>query len=337
MAANSFEQLVQSWNAPLRKAFLDAVYALRDQAQIDLIAARLEAGDVDGALRAVGLDPVAFRQFDQSILNAFEAGGNFTSASLPIIQQDDGFRVKFQFNVRNPAAERWLSEHSSTLITDIMDDQRAMIRAFLMDGMAQGDNPRTTALDLVGRISAATGKREGGVIGLTSSQREWVDNYEAELTSDNPQQALSRVLRDARFDRAVMKAAESGDPIPADLLDKMVVSYRNRALRYRAEVISRSESLTALHESQQQAMEQAVDSGAISRTNIKFAWRTAGDLRVRDAHSEMEGQEVAMGEMFIDGDGNELEYPGDPMAPIETTAQCRCWREPVVSFLEGIS
>src|SRR6185369_9054534 len=97
-----------------------------------------------------------------------------------------------------------------------------------------GANPRTTALDLVGKIGA-TGNREGGVIGLTSSQEEWVRNYRAELLSDNPEAALERALRDKRFDRAIMNAANSGEPIPRDLVDKMVNSYKTRALRYRAE------------------------------------------------------------------------------------------------------
>lgn len=335
MAANRIDRLISSWDAILQRAFLDSVYALRDQAQVNLIATMLERGDVEGALRAVGLDPVAFRAFDRSISDAFEAGGTFTSGALPIIRLADGFKVKFQFNIRNPAAERWLSEHSSTLIKDIMDDQRAMIRGYLMDGMAKGVNPRTSALDLVGRVGAS-GRREGGVIGLTTSQSEWVRNYAAELASDNPRAALARTLRDARFDRAVISAADSGEAIPAGLMGKMIDAYENRALRYRAETISRTESMAALHSAQQFAMEGAIETGAISRTDVRFAWHTAGDERVRSAHETMDGQEVAMGEMFVDGDGNQLEFPGDPSAPISTTANCRCWREPTISFLSGL-
>lgn len=333
--ANRFDRLIDHWDPILQKAFRASIYALRDQAQVNLIATMLERGDIEGALKAVGLDPVAFRAFDKSILDAFEAGGNFTSTALPIVKLADGFRVKFQFNIRNPAAERWLSEHSSRLIKEILDDQRSMIRGYLTDGLAKGVNPRTSALDLVGRIGAS-GRREGGVIGLTTSQSEWVRNYAAELASDNPRAALARTLRDKRFDRAVIAAAESGEPIPAGLLSKMIDAYENRALRYRAETIARTETMASLHEAQQQAMEQAVASGAISRTDVTFIWRTAADERVRPAHQVMDGQTVAMGEMFVDGDGNRLEFPGDPNAPIETIANCRCWREPSVDFLAGL-
>jgi hypothetical protein len=332
MAANNFEKLISAWDPVLRRAFLDSIYTMRDMAQVDHIATMLKRGDVEGALRGVGLDPVAFRAFDKSLTDAFEAGGKFTSGALPIVRLADGFKVTFQFNIRNPAAEKWLAEHSSTLVAEILDDQRSMIRDHLRAGMAAGNNPRTTALDLVGRIGAS-GRREGGVIGLTSSQEQWVRNYAAELASDNPRAALARTLRDKRFDRAVSKAADSGEPIPADLIDKMVTSYTNRALQYRAEAIARSEAMAALHEAQDQAMQQAVDTGAISQDQVTETWHTAEDSRVRDSHDTMDGQEIAMGEIFVTGNGVELEYPGDPNGPAEEIINCRCWREFNVDFL----
>lgn len=333
--ANRFDQLIDAFDPILRKAFLDSIYQLRNAAQVDQIARMLEKGDVEGALRAVGLDPVAFRPFDRAITQAFEAGGNATASLIPVQRLADGFRVVVQFNIRNPAAERWLNERSSNQIAQILSDQRNMIRDYLVKGLSLGNNPRTTALDLVGHVGAS-GRREGGVIGLTSSQEGWVRAYRDELTSDNPKAALVRTLRDKRFDRAVLKAAQSDEPIDADLIDSMVTAYKNRALRYRAEGIARTESLASLHESQQQAIEQAVESGAVSQAAVTFVWRTAHDARVRDSHVVMDGQTVAMGEKFVSGDGNELEFPGDPSAPPEEVINCRCWREPSVDFLAGI-
>lgn len=343
--ANRIDKLIDAWDPILQKAFLKSIYALRDQAQADLVAKMLEQGDFEGAIRAVGLDPVAFRAFDKIITDAFEDGGNFTTRGLPIVQLQDGFKVRFQFNIRNPAAERWLADHSSKLITEILDDQRMMIRGYLQDGMAAGLNPRTVALDLVGRVGKG-GLREGGVIGLTSSQVEWVTSYERDLRSANPLITIDREvdgkivkgrnLRDSRFDGAVRKAVKAGEPIPDETISKMVNTYENRALRYRAESIARTEAMTALHESQQQAMEQAVETGAISKQDVTFIWRATNDDRTRDSHAAMDGQEVGMGEMFITGDGNALEFPGDPNGDPSETINCRCAREVNVDFLAGI-
>jgi hypothetical protein len=334
--ANRFDQLIGEWEPRLQRAFLDSIYALRDAAHIDQIVRMLENGDVGGALRAVGIDPVAFRPFDRSIAAAFEAGGNATAAIVPAAVDDAGFRSVFQFSVRNPEAEAWLRMHSGGLIKDIAADQLAAVRNFLSARLAEGANPRTTALDLVGRISATTGRREAGVIGLTSSQEEWVRNYAAELASDNPQQALTRNLRDKRFDRAVMKAANEGKPIPPMIREKMVRAYRNRALRYRAETIARKETITALHTAQEQAMQQAIEAGAVDQTALTYVWRTAHDERVRASHRPMDGQVRRAGMPFTTGAGASLLYPGDPQGPASEVIACRCFREPRIDFLAGI-
>lgn len=336
MAANRWDSLIDGWSDTLRKAFLDSVYKLRDQAQIDAIARALERGDVNGALRAVGLDPASFRAWDRSFEAAFEAGGNATIMALPVTRDAAGYRLVVQFNIRNPQAERWLREHSSTLVREILDDQREMIRTHLADGMRRGVNPRTAALDLVGRIGLS-GNREGGVIGLTSSQAEWVRRYEAELASDAPEAALARELRDARFDAAVRRAAEAGEPVPASIRAKMVTAYKNRALRFRAEALARTEAMTALHQAQDEGIRQAIESGAVDQSAVSFAWRTARDKRVRDTHKSMEGQTRPYGVPFRSGSGAMLRYPGDPNAPAAERINCRCYREPIVDFLANVA
>ena len=53
-------------------------------------------------------------------------------------------------------------------------------------------------------------------------------------------------------------------------------------------------------------------------------WRTQGDDRVRPAHADAEGQEVAANEPFVVG-GEELLCPGDPAGSDENIIGCRCW------------
>jgi hypothetical protein len=331
----SFEQLIEDFEPRLQQAFLDAVYNLRNTAHVDQIVRMLEAGDINGALRAVGIDPIAFRPFDRSITQAFEAGGEATAAVIPAAVDAAGFRTVFQFSVRNLQAEAWLRQYSGFLIESITDDQLDAVRKFLSARLSEGANPRTTALDLVGRVGAS-GQREGGVIGLTSSQEGWVRAYRAELESDNPAQALTRALRDQRFDKTVLKATEADQPLPSALVDKMVTAYKNRALRYRAETIARKETITALHTAQEMALKQAIDSGVVAQTDLTYVWRTARDNRVRHSHRTMNGQVRKAGTPFTTGAGASLLYPGDPNGSPEETINCRCFREPKIDFLRGI-
>lgn len=59
-------------------------------------------------------------------------------------------------------------------------------------------------------------------------------------------------------------------------------------------------------------------------------WHSKKDTRVRATHAflgspKYEFHTVDIGQPFITIDGNALRYPGDPLAPIEETARCRCW------------
>lgn len=57
---------------------------------------------------------------------------------------------------------------------------------------------------------------------------------------------------------------------------------------------------------------------------LNKVWLATPDGRTRDWHIEMDGQSVGVNEMFVDGLGNELEYPGDPMGAPESVYNCRC-------------
>lgn len=332
----NLNRLIDAWDPILKKAFLESVSNIKDRAQIEQIAKAIQDGSLEAVMKAAGINPVLFRPMDRAIQAAFEAGGNITTSGFPAVGAPGELKTVFQFDVRNPAAETWLKDYSSGLITEIVDDQKNMIQQVLARGLAAGANPRTTALDLVGRIGA-NGNRTGGLIGLTSSQAEWVQNYSDALASDSPTDAFNYNLRDQRFDAAVVRAEESGIPLTADQIDAMTKSYTNRALLYRAEAIARTESMAALHEAQKQAIEQAVESGAVSPDNVYMIWRTVKrDKRTRESHKEMEGQKVKLGEMFISGLGNELAYPGDPNGPAEDTINCRCWLEPAIDFYAGL-
>lgn len=84
---------------------------------------------------------------------------------------------------------------------------------------------------------------------------------------------------------------------------------------YRIENIARTQTM------------QAYNAGSfeIYRTNnvAEKEWLAALDNHTRDSHAEANGQVVGIDEMFNVG-GVEMEYPGDPSAPVEEIAQCRC-------------
>jgi Phage Mu protein F like protein len=337
MATNrDIEQLISDWTPRLRAAFLKSIADIANSAQIGVIASKLEAGDIEGAIRAVGIDPVKFRALDVAIGQAFEQGGQATAAGMPARRDAGEAVIKILFDVRNIRAERYLKEHSSTLVREIITDQQDMIRTHLTKGMTEGAGPRQVALDLVGRIQP-NGKRSGGAVGLTSSQEEWVSNYRAKLSDPaRIKEALENNLRDKRFDRTLNSAIKNGKGLSPEAIDAMVTSYRNRALKYRGDAIGRTEAIRSLNQSQLEAARQAIDAGQVDSQAVTKKWLATKDNRTRDTHQSLNGQEVGINEMFVSKSGARLAYPGDPNAPAAETINCRCTYTIKTNFLRGL-
>ncbi len=318
----------------MRRAFTQAVDGITSNADLTKIARSLEQGDIEGALRAVNLDARDFRPLGRTIESAYDTAGSRTAAA---IQQaaPSSLSLIVRFDVRNPRAEAWLLNRSSTLVTRIVDDQRQMIRSALRGGMEAGKNPRTVALDLVGRLNRVTGRRQGGVVGLTARMEEASRGYAANLRSGDPtlmRRALGLQLRDRRFDRTVAKAIREGKPIPKKMVDKMVTQYHNRALKNRGDSIARTEMLEALSTANKESYHQAVEDGVIRADAVKRFPVTAGDERVRSDHRLIPGMNAAgvgLNEPF--------ETPEGPMLNTPFGIQCRCWVETQVDFLTGVS
>lgn len=319
----NIDKLTETWAPRLRDAFLQAIVAIRDDVVIARVVAALQRGDVDAAVREVSLDPLQFRGLEDAVAGAHADGGAALVSRLPATTGPAGHRLVVLFDARNTRAEAWVRNNSSELVTQVVADQKIAIRNHLQAGLASGTNPRTVALDLVGRVNPQTGKREGGVIGLTSSQDGWARAYAAELASGD-RAALRRALRDKRFDKAVLKAIAKGEPLSPDLITKMVTAYRSRALKYRADAIARTEALSALNHSQVEAMQQAIEKGHVQAQYVTKRWRSAADKRVRHSHRVLNNVRVPFSSKFRAESGATLAYPGDPEGGAAEVVNCRC-------------
>lgn len=325
MPKQSFSDLTEEQARRIRQAFLDAIYSARNRAQVNAIAEALARGDIEAVIRALALDPAVFRGLERAIEQAFEAGGEWQIDKLLARTTPLGPRVDVLFNVRAYRAESIMREQAGNLIREIVADQVVAARNFIVAGMESGTGPRTVGLDLVGRLNKATGLREGGVLGLTSAQEQWIRNYAAELSDpDLLPQALQRALRDKRFDKTIAAAIRNGKGLDADTIAKLVRSYRNKALKLRGETIGRTEALQSLHQAAFEAMQQAIDAGQVDADLVYGVWFDSRDFRVRDTHQSINKKRVRWGTPWVTSRGNQLRFPGDPNAPAEEVVACRC-------------
>jgi hypothetical protein len=334
------DELLRGLEPEIAAAFREAVAELRRGADLQRVIQALSANDINAAIEALNLDPAAFSALLEAIRAGYLAGGDSGAALLTGLRPPGRPTLTIRFDVRNRRAEAWLQEHSSSLVTQIIDDQRVAIRQALRAGMERGENPRSTALDVVGRVNKATGRREGGVIGLTANQTDYAETARQELASADPadlRHYLTRARRDKRYDPSVKKAIREERELDPVIAAKAVGSYKNRLLALRGEMLARTEAMASLHASRQEAYLQAVDRGDIDAGAVRRTWRSAGDGRVRHTHRGLNGVTVGLLEPFRSPSGAWLMFPGDPKAPAAEIIGCRCTVAYRVDFLANLS
>jgi hypothetical protein len=327
--------LLAKYQPVIRDVFAKAVQDIVDHAQVGRVVSSLERGDIEGALRALHIQPTAYIGLEAAVRQAYLDGGVTAVSTLPVLRDTGGARMVIRFDIRNPSAERWLAEHSSTLITGIVDDQREAVQAAMRDGLARGANPRSTALDIVGRVNPASTRREGGVLGLSAPQERYVTAARAELSSGDPtlmRHYLTRTRRDARFDGVVRKAIAAEKALDTATVARLIGRYADRLLQLRGETIARTETMASLHASQMEAHRQAIATGSVQAQNVRKVWKATNDNRTRDTHRDLHGQSVGLEERFANG----LLYPGDPSGHVSEIVNCRCHQVFRIDFMAGL-
>ena len=211
-----------------------------------------------------------------------------------------------------------------------------MIAQTVRGGLEAGAGPLRTALDIGGRM--VNGKRQGGLVGLHSTQAEYVQNMRGELTDpDRMANYFTRTRRDKRFDGIVRRAIADGKPVGQADIDRMAARYSDRLLALRGETIARTETLKALNAGRQEALDQLIENpnNDVRAEDVVRAWDSTGeDGRTRQSHLDADKQDpVPQGVPFIVG-GYSMMYPGDSSmgAPPSETINCRCYVDVRIDF-----
>lgn len=337
------DALITEYDPIVKAAFLASIADIRSAITLRLLVERLERRDIEGALDALHIEREAFGPLDKAIRAAYDAGGTTTAGRMPKLFDRNGARIIVRFDSRNVRAEAWLREHSSTLVTNIVADQRQSIRGALETAMSQGRNPNKTAVDIVGRVNRISGKREGGLIGITRQQADFVATARQELLSGDPAQFrnyLTRNRRDKRFDAAVLKAIKDEKPLDAETVSRVVGRYSDRLLALRGEMLARTETLTSIHAAKFESFTQGLDKTEYPAEAVTRVWRSAGDTKVRHTHAAMNGQEaLGLNAPFVSPSGAMLMFPGDTSlgAGADEIIGCRCDTDVRIDFSWGVT
>jgi len=320
-------RLFDQFEGALRDAFQQIRKDAYTRAKLEVLAAAIETGDFDGILRAAGVREGMWGPLTEEIRSVYgQAGAAYIAADVPK-------RFGMVFNINNPRAEGWLASNSAKYVTgDMVSEQFAAIREALASGALRGNNPRATALDIVGRVSKQTGKRTGGIVNMTGPQSAWVSNARTDLDTLSPRY-FTRKLRDKRFDKTIRKAMQEGKALPAAYKNKVITGYQNAMLKHRGDTIARTEVLAALNSAQSEALNQIVSEGLAPREAITRIWKHSYSANERPGHKAMSGTERGINEPFVNPlTGAVLIRPGE--GPASEIISCRCYIKTRIDFIK---
>lgn len=382
--SDDLQELIDQLEPALAAIFISAIALLRSGINYTQLVAALKEGDIDAAIDALNIDRGAFSAYAIERQSAFARAGSVVSEvttkdRIAFFRRDtkepslhspplgpDAFmpprppappamsldgpeptHIQFRFDLTNPRAELRIRTEAATRITGYVEEQIEAARRVIGDGFQRGEGPQQIATDIAGRVNPISGRREGGIIGLSDPQVGYVDNMRARLLSGDPEEMLKvlgrfdkegawipgtgMTLRDRRFDRSIQKAirdvaAGKPNPLTRDKIDEMTAKYSDRLLARRAEDIARVETAQGVMLARAEATKQALDKAGLPDDAVEKFWRHNGGLRhARDWHLAMNGKSVTgIDAVFHMPDGSLMKHSHDPDGGAKNNVACRC-------------
>lgn len=303
-------QLAGSFEGKVQQAFLAAVKATKGTVSEKALEEAISKGSANDVMAILALDTkfvaalqgarlsMGVTSFRDALQSVFAAAAKAAMKRLP-----ESVSTEMSFNLLNPKAVSFLESYEFRLIQQITNDTKEGIRQTILNAFKEGGSPAEQAREI------------RNMIGLTGNQQRAVQNYRDALESGGTsdlRDALSRALRDGRYDRSLLSAIENQTGLDAGRIDTMVARYQERFLNYRATNIARTETIRASNSGQRELWRQATEQGFLK--GAKRVWITADDDRTCDVCDDLDEEEAGMDEEFAPG----IMEPPDPHP------SCRC-------------
>lgn len=311
--AYDVQRIAGRYEKQISKGLLDAFREIRSSVSTKELEKILSTYGVESAyqyIQKLNINGVIDKHIVDDLNSAIINSGKMSIATVPAGAVMDN---TFRFNLLAYNASQYVRSYQFSLIKDISQNSIAAIRQSLQTDILVGVNPISTARNF------------RSAIGLTARQEQAVRNFERMLSEGN-REALSRALRDKRFDSTVLRSIKDGAPLSKKQIAKMTKRYRERYLKYRSQTIARTESLRATSMGQHLAIMQAHEGGNIDGTVLKRIWIYSADARTRDPHrtvNSLNPEGVRIDQPFQTQLGPLL-YPRDPNGSGANTINCRC-------------
>lgn len=306
------EEIMKRLDRSTAEAFLAYVATMKSAPMIREVERLIRLNQVNEAVRLIDSHLV---KFSSVIPQNYTRVAQSTVTSLEPTIRRIRPRIAISFDPANPRAAAQMQRQSLDLISRIGDDQRQSIRNALTESLNDGAGPRQAA------------RAYRNAIGLTDDQRLAVKRYR-EMLERGSVSALDAGLADKRYSPVGNTLADRKAYVEAltpDDIARMTEAYERKYVKYRAELIARTETTRTVNEANEEAFAQTLEQTGIDDNWVERTWNSTRDARTRDSHKNMQVRVVrGMNTSFVTGAGNRAVYPADPQLPASDSIQCRC-------------
>lgn len=320
MKASEVQAEIEKLQPAAQQAYLDQIAMATKSVSIAGLEQAIDEGDESRLEEIIGLGLLAL--FLERLRSAFSSGAAREVAGIRV----PGVRRELDMSAESVNA--FLSSQARDIREQAARDQMDAVRIAITQGRLRGDSSRTIALNIAGRMSKQTGRRSGGVIGLSGTAAEAVERARDQLGSGDPgrlREYLARKRRDPRFDSVVSAAIEAGKPLPRETLERAASAYAQRLRDLHAEALAQTAIAEAYNKGREEGWKQLTARSGGQYTYVK-KWRTRMDGRERRTHGALNGQTAEADQAFTSPSGAMLMFPCDTSlgAPLSERIRCRC-------------
>lgn len=303
-------RLAKKFEPRIAKALQGVFSNVRSQLTLKMVEETLRHSGITGVLGL--LDKIELEnQIEHALIDELTDAVMESGRMMVQILPKGAIIQPFRFSVLDTQTVNALTTHRAALVREVGMNTRIAITKNLESNIIAGVNPRAAARDF--RAS----------VGLTERQERAVRNFRDALRNKDVK-ALTRELRDKRFDRTVRRLLND-EKVSQTKINQMVSRYRERFIKYRTEVIARTESLRATSMGEYESLRQAEEQGRVVHQLGRY-WIYTTDERTRAAHREIPAMnpEVIGPKQIFKTPLGPLRYPRDPEGTPANTIQCRC-------------
>jgi len=270
----ALQRIAQRLRPIIRASLVRGINAFKKNIDLNDLAAAISKADVAEALNVVPWDDFrgAIKGIDKVVLDGVSESAEKSKFLFrkSIQRLIPTLKPDVTFDAENPAIKNWMENHIGELVTNIKDSTQKGIQQIVMRSINEGLPPRESA------------KMIRQIVGLNDRQVTAVINRREKLMASG--------MRGRRLEDAVER-------------------YTQKQLKYRSELIARTESMTANNRGLMEVVNQNADAGLFDRSKAKKKWIVTPYDRVCKICKPMQGKTVPVDGEFTLRNGESVPHP----------------------------